>query len=42
MGGPNAAIDAEESVRGLRRLIDAAGPQDTGRYLTYEGKELPW
>ncbi len=42
MGGPGAAIDAEVSVRGLRRLIEAAGPEDSGRFMTYEGKHLPW
>ena len=42
MGGPGAAIDAEVSVRGLRRLIEAAGPEDSGRFMTYAGKHVPW
>ncbi len=42
MGGPGAAIDAETSVRGLRAVIKAAGPDDSGRYMTYEGEDLPW
>ncbi len=42
MGGPGAAIDADTSVRGLRRLIGRAKPRDSGRYMTYQGDDLPW
>ncbi len=42
MGGPGAAIDPATSVGGLRRQIAAAGPEDSGRFITYEGVELPW
>ena len=42
MGGPGAAIDAATSVRGLRRHIAAAGPEDSGRFISYEGEEIPW
>lgn len=42
MGGPDAAISAQESVAGMRRVIDGLKPADSGRLLTYAGEELPW
>ena len=42
MGGPNAAIDAATSVRGLRHQIAVAGPEDSGRFISYEGVDIPW
>ena len=42
MGGPNASIDAATSVGGMRRVIDGLEVGDSGRFLTNDGKELPW
>ena len=42
MGGDSALITAEESARGLRRVIEGAGPSDSGRFLNWKGEELPW
>ena len=42
MGGPNASIDTATSVGGMRRVIDGLGAGDSGRFLTFEGRELPW
>ena len=42
MGGPAALITAEESVAGLRKLIDRVGPEESGRFFNYDGTELPW
>ena len=42
MGGPRAPMDAATSVRALRHRIAAAGPEDTGRFMSYEGMEIPW
>lgn len=42
MGGPNGLIDAPESVRGLRHVIDDATADDSGRFFDYAGKEIPW
>jgi NAD(P)-dependent dehydrogenase (short-subunit alcohol dehydrogenase family) len=42
MGGPSAEVAVEASVQGMRRVIDAAGPDSRGRFLTWDGKELPW
>jgi NAD(P)-dependent dehydrogenase (short-subunit alcohol dehydrogenase family) len=42
MGGAGAPLAVEESVARLRRILDAAGPAQNGRYLAHDGKELPW
>jgi NAD(P)-dependent dehydrogenase (short-subunit alcohol dehydrogenase family) len=42
MGGPDATIDVETSVKGMRRKIDAATLEDTGKFFNYDGKEIPW
>jgi NAD(P)-dependent dehydrogenase (short-subunit alcohol dehydrogenase family) len=42
MGGAGAEISAEESVRGMRKLIDRLMIDDTGSFLRRDGSELPW
>lgn len=42
MGGPNGLIDAPESVAGMRRVIDALTLENSGRFIAYDGKEIPW
>lgn len=42
MGGSNADISVEESVAGMRRVIDGLTPQDNGRFLNHDGSEIPW
>ncbi len=42
MGGVNALIDAEESIAGMRQLIAQYRPEQSGRFLKYDGSELPW
>ena len=42
MGGAGALIDVIESVTGMRRVIDTVGPDKTGRFWNYDGRELPW
>jgi NAD(P)-dependent dehydrogenase (short-subunit alcohol dehydrogenase family) len=42
MGGPGAEITSEESVRGMRGLIDRLAIGDTGRFLGRDGSDLPW
>lgn len=41
MGG-RGGISAQDSVRGLRKIIDAFTLKDSGRFIQYDGKELPW
>lgn len=42
MGGPDAHITTAESAEGVLQVIEALTPGDNGRFLTWEGKELPW
>jgi NAD(P)-dependent dehydrogenase (short-subunit alcohol dehydrogenase family) len=42
MGGSNARLSAEESVSGMLDVIDGLTPEDAGRFLAYDGSELPW
>ncbi|MEG3617716.1 SDR family oxidoreductase [Magnetovibrio sp. PR-2] len=42
MGGPNGLIDAPESVRGMRGVIDGATAGHNGRFFNYDGAEIPW
>ncbi|MEC8681783.1 MAG: SDR family oxidoreductase [Candidatus Thermoplasmatota archaeon] len=42
MGGPNAPIQAEESVSGIMARIDEQTLELTGRFVDYAGQTLPW
>jgi len=42
MGGTNAPTLPAESVGGLRRVIGGFAPGDSGRFLDFRGRELPW
>ncbi len=42
MGGPHAEITPETSVRGMRRVIADFSLKDSGRFIAYDGAELPW
>lgn len=42
MGGPGGQIDPPESVAGLRGVIARAQISDSGRFLAYDGREIPW
>ena len=42
MGGPNAPVSIDESVKGMMKVIDATGIGNTGTFLNYDGKLLPW
>jgi len=42
MGGAQAPLLAKDSAAGLIQVIEKATINDTGRFLTYEGQELPW
>ena len=42
MGGPNATVDPVDSVAGMRRVIAGLTLADSGRFLQYDGVELPW
>ncbi len=42
MGGPNAPTRPRESVQGLRRVLEGLKASDSGRFLAYDGSEVPW
>ena len=42
MGGPNAPVSIDESIEGMIKVIDRTDIKDTGRFLNYDGTELPW
>lgn len=42
MGGPNAAITAEESARGIRNVIAGLTRSDSGKFYKWNGEIHPW
>ncbi len=42
MGGEQAPLAIPQAVEGLLRVIDGARPEDTGRFLDWQGEALPW
>jgi NAD(P)-dependent dehydrogenase (short-subunit alcohol dehydrogenase family) len=42
MGGPNAMISPEQSVSGMRQVINKLEPADSGKFFAYDGQVIPW
>jgi len=42
MGGPNALIDVDESISGMRRVIEQFELAQTGSFIKYDGSAMPW
>jgi NAD(P)-dependent dehydrogenase (short-subunit alcohol dehydrogenase family) len=42
MGGPRAPLSPHESVTTMRRLIETFGPNQSGKFYNYDGREYPW
>ncbi len=42
MGGPNALISTEQSVSGMRQVINNLSMADSGKFFSYDGQEIPW
>lgn len=42
MGGARGRFSPEESVRKMREVIAALSPEDTGRFIDYDGADVPW
>lgn len=42
MGGENAPIEPEQSIAGMLDLIDSLTPEQSGRFLDYQGNGFPW
>jgi NAD(P)-dependent dehydrogenase (short-subunit alcohol dehydrogenase family) len=42
MGGAGAPLSPEASARGLRKVISSLSAADSGKFLSYDGSEIPW
>jgi NAD(P)-dependent dehydrogenase (short-subunit alcohol dehydrogenase family) len=42
MGGASAPLEPEESVAGMRKVIEGIGPQQSGGFFSYDGATVPW
>lgn len=42
MGGESAPLSAQESITGMRQIIEGFQPSDSGRFYRYDGSEIPW
>ena len=42
MGGPKAPLSPQESVTAMRQLIKTLGPDQSGKFYNYNGREYPW
>jgi len=42
MGGPKAPLSPQESVTAMRGLIETVGPNQSGKFYNYDGREYPW
>lgn len=42
MGGPSAPVAPNDSIAGMRRVIDGLTPADSGAFLDYQGQRVPW
>ena len=40
--GRHPAVQPDEAARNLARVLAGLGPGDTGKFLDYAGKEIPW
>jgi len=42
MGGSSAPLEPQESVAGMRQVIERLGPNDSGEFFAYDGSRIPW
>ena len=42
MGGESAPVSVDECVAGQQRLLDALTAAQSGRFFSFDGRELPW
>jgi len=41
-GGRKAPLTVEESIAGILKVLSHCGPEENGKFLQYDGAELPW
>ena len=42
MGGPQAILSPQDSIKGMRQVIAKLSLKDSGQFLAYDGKVIPW
>ena len=42
MGGANAPVSVEDSVEGMKSVIDNLTIRDSGKFYTWKGDIHPW
>jgi NAD(P)-dependent dehydrogenase (short-subunit alcohol dehydrogenase family) len=42
MGGQSAPLEPEDSIAGMRRVIDGLGREQSGGFYSYDGSRIPW
>ena len=42
MGGPGGKISPAESIKAMRSVIARLKPEDSGKFLNYDGGPYPW
>jgi NAD(P)-dependent dehydrogenase (short-subunit alcohol dehydrogenase family) len=42
MGGENAQLEPEQSIAGMRQVIEGLTAEQSGRFLNWDGTEVPW
>ncbi len=42
MGGPDALISTQQSVAGMRAVLNRITPGDSGKFFAYDGQLIPW
>jgi len=42
MGGDSAPLSVEQSVSGLREVLSSLAPGRSGRFIAFDGAEIPW
>ena len=42
MGGPSGKISPAESIKAMRSVIARLKPEDSGKFLNYDGGSYPW
>jgi NAD(P)-dependent dehydrogenase (short-subunit alcohol dehydrogenase family) len=42
MGGENANLEPETSIAGMRKVIAGLTPEQSGRFWSWDGEQVPW
>jgi len=42
MGGQGASLTPESSVRGLRKVLGGLRREDSGKFFSHDGSQIPW